>query len=254
MTKRVFLGIAILGLLIGTVNVYTQGPAQGPGQGTGRSGRGGGKGPGGMRPGGDAGASDTSFFASDIQAKDEAEQKIFDVLKDMDKSRQGMMSVPMEDGRFLRILAESMGAQRVIEIGTSQGFSAIWFCVGLRKTGGKLTTFEIDEGRAKIAQENFKRAGVDGIVTLVLGDAHEKVKDLKGEIDILFLDADKDGYVDYLNKLLPLVRPGGLVIAHNINRQQADPKYLEAITKNPQLESLLVSLQAGGIGVSLKKR
>jgi caffeoyl-CoA O-methyltransferase len=197
---------------------------------------------------------DASFFKSEARAKDDAEQKVLDVLNDMEKVGRRMLSVPMDDGRFLRLMAESMGAQHVVEIGTSHGASAIWFCLALRKTGGKLTTYEIDEDRAKIARENFKRAGVEDIVTLVLGDAHEEVTKLTGSIDILFLDADKKGYIDYLNKLLPKVRPGGLVIAHNITPRMADPLFLEAITNNPELESLVVRLQAGGISVSLKKR
>jgi predicted O-methyltransferase YrrM len=77
------------------------------------------------------------------------------------------------------------------------------------------------------------------IITLVEGDAHDKVKQLKDQIDILFLDADKEGYVDYLNKLLPLIRPGGLIIGHNINPRMADPKYMEAITTNPNLETIV---------------
>jgi caffeoyl-CoA O-methyltransferase len=76
------------------------------------------------------------------------------------------------------------------------------------------------------------------------------VKSLKDPIDILFLDADKEGYIDYLEKLLPLVRPGGLVIAHNINPRMADPKYMEAITTNPNLETIIRS----GVGITLKKR
>ncbi len=124
-----------------------------------------------------------------------------------------------------------------------------WFGMALQKTGGKLTTFEIDAIRAATARENFKKAGMADIITIVEGDAHEKVKDLKGKIDILFLDADKEGYIDYLNKLLPLVRTGGLVVAHNINTRMADPKYMEAITTNPNLETIVRS----GVSVTLKR-
>ena len=87
------------------------------------------------------------------------------------------------------------------------------------------------------------------IITLIEGDAHEEVKKLKDPIDILFLDADKEGYIDYLNKLLPLVRPGGLVIAHNINTRMADPKYMKAISTDPKLETIVRS----GISLTLKK-
>jgi predicted O-methyltransferase YrrM len=77
---------------------------------------------------------------------------------------------------------------------------------------------------------------------------------VEGPVDIVFLDADKEGYLDYLEKLLPKLRPGGLVIAHNMSERQADPKYLKAITTNPELETVFVSAGASGIGVSMKKR
>jgi predicted O-methyltransferase YrrM len=186
--------------------------------------------------------------------KSELEKKILAVLDEMDRNqRGGMMNVPVADGRLLRLLAETTGAKHIAEIGTSNGYSGIWQCLALKTTGGKLTTFEIDARRAALARENFKRAGVDDIVTLIEGDAHEKVVDLAGPIDIVFVDADKDGYLDYLNKLLPKVRPGGLVVAHNINPGQADTRYVEAITTNPALETVFYN-QAGGVSVTMKKR
>jgi predicted O-methyltransferase YrrM len=205
-------------------------------------------------PSGDrAGAGQPGFDSSPLP-KDDAEKKVLGVLSEMDKKRQGMMSVPRDDGRYLRLLAESVAPKNVVEIGTSHGYSAIWLCLALRAVGGKLTTFEIDADRAKLARENFKLAGVDSIVTLIEGDAHQEVTKLKDPIDLLFLDADKQGYIDYLEKLLPLVRPGGLIVAHNMTARQADPRYVKAITTNPKLETLFVNLGASGIGVTLKKR
>ncbi len=183
----------------------------------------------------------------------EQEKKILSILDDMDRNqRRGMMNVPMEDGRILRLLTEAVGAKHVVEIGTSNGYSGIWFCLALRTTGGKLTTHDIDEGRAALARENFKRAGVDKIVTLVFGDAHETVKNLKEPIDVLFLDADKPGYIDYLNKLLPLVRPGGLILAHNVNMGQMQD-FIKAITTDPNLDTVFQG-QGQGLSVTLKKR
>ena len=146
------------------------------------------------------------------------------------------------------MLTETVGAKHVVEVGTSNGYSGIWFCLALRTTDGKLTTHDIDEGRASLARENFKRAGVDQLVTLVMGDAHETVMGIKEPIDILFIDADKEGYTDYLNKLLPLVRPGGLILSHNIESTGRD--FINAITQNPNLETI----QAQGVTVTLKKR
>lgn len=188
-------------------------------------------------------------------AADEAEGKILAVLEDMLKNQsRGMMNVPPDDGRLLRLLTETKNAKRVVEIGTSNGYSGIWFCLALRKTGGKLTTFDIDEGRFKLATENFKRAGVSELVTQVLGDAHEKVKDLEGPIDILFLDADKPGYIDYLRQLLPKMKPGGLILAHNTINAGADMQdYLKAITTDPKLETVFVHEAQRGMAVTMVK-
>lgn len=103
-------------------------------------------------------------------------------------------------------------------------------------------------GRASLARKNFKRAGVDNMVTLVMGDAHETVTKIKEPIDVLFIDADKEGYTDYLKKLLPLVRPGGLILSHNID--MVGQGFIDAITKNPNLETV----QAQGVTMTLKKR
>ena len=187
--------------------------------------------------------------------KSEQEKDILAVLDDMDKNqRRGMMNVPVEDGRLLRLLIEATGAKNVVEIGASNGYSGIWQGLALKTTGGKLVTFEINAERAALARRNFKRAGVDNVITLVEGDAHKKVADLAGPIDMLFLDADKEGYIDYLNKLLPKVRPGGLILAHNMNPRQADPRYVEFVTTNPDLETLFLHMQGAGMSVSLKKR
>jgi len=184
------------------------------------------------------------------------EMKILSVLEEILHDKYSvMLSVPPEDGRVLRLLAEATDAKKVVEIGTSNGYASIWFCLALRATGGKLTTFEIDPERVSLARENFKRAGVDKLVTIIEGDAHEKVKMLKEPIDIVFIDADKGGYLDYLNKLLPLVKPGGLIIAHNTtDAGSLMQDYLEVVTTNPELETIFLHEQTTGIGVTLKKR
>ena len=177
------------------------------------------------------------------------EKKILGILDDI-RATQSYRNVPPQDGRLLRLLAETMNAKNIVEIGTSTGISAIWMGMALQKTGGKITTYEIDAGRAATARANFKRAGMADIITLVEGDAHEKVTSLKDPIDILFLDADKEGYVDYLKKLLPLIRPGGLVIGHNINPRMADPRFMAAITTDPKLETIVRT----GVSLTLKKK
>ena len=181
--------------------------------------------------------------------KTEAEKKILAVLDDIVTSHRTYLSVPMTDGRMLRLLAEATGAKNIVEIGTSTGYSGLWFCLALQATGGHLTTFEIDRQRAAMAREHFQQADVEKLVTVVEGDAHALVTKLKGPIDIVFIDADKEGYVDYLNKLLPLVRPGGLILAHNVG---SNAEYDRAVTTNPNLETVFY-MDGAGLGVTLKK-
>lgn len=181
-------------------------------------------------------------------AANEFERNAFEVMADIVK-HQPFRNVPLHDGRLLRILTHSLGAQRVVELGASTGYSGICFALALHETGGTLTTFENDEERANVARSNYEKAHVSHLISLVEGDAHEKVKELAGPIDIVFMDADKEGYLDYLNSLLPLVRTGGLIIAHNITPDMADPEFMQAITTTPELETVV----RGGMSISLKK-
>jgi len=200
--------------------------------------------------------SSQSIFQAETIPHTDVEKRIMVVLEDLDQNhRRGNMNVPVEDGRLLRLLAETIGAKHVVEIGTSNGYSALWMMIALQKTGGHLTTYEIDRNRADQAIANFKRAGVEKDVTLVFGNAHEEVLKLSDKpIDMLFLDADKEGYIDYLNKLVPKMRPGGLIVAHNMNTRQAHPPFVEAITKNQELETLFLHMNNAGVAVSMKKR
>lgn len=182
-------------------------------------------------------------------AHSEPERRILAVLDEMVKSHQTYLSVPQEDGMALRLLTEAVAAKQVVEIGTSTGYSGLWFCLALQTTDGHLTTFELDHSRASAAREHFRRAGVESHVTVIEGDAHEQVAKLKTPIDVAFIDAEKEGYLDYLSKILPLVRPGGLILAHNV---EMVPAYVKAVTTHAELETIFY-MQGAGLAVSLKK-
>lgn len=203
--------------------------------------------PGGFGGRGMRGAYSAGGYGIAAQPADAAEKRILDTAAQVDR----YLSVPEEDGRLIRMLTEAIGAKTAVEIGSSTGYSGLWFALALRKTGGHLTTHEYDRGRAATALENYRKAGVDSIITMVVGDAHETVKRLKGPIDIVFIDADKEGYADYLAKLLPLIRPGGLILAHNISSRQQNPEYMDALASNPNLETIRMN---GEMAVTLKKR
>ncbi len=186
--------------------------------------------------------------------RDEAERRIIAVMDEMqDRQARGMGNVLPEDGRLMRMLTESLEAKHVVELGTANGYSAMWFCLGLRSTGGKLTTHEIDPQRIAMAKQNFQRAGVESLVTLVEGDAHETIKKLEGPIDLVLLDAEKEGFTDYLAKLLPLVRKGGLIIAHDSSGQShMMDDYFRAISENSDLETVLVDASRWGMCITRK--
>jgi caffeoyl-CoA O-methyltransferase len=196
------------------------------------------------------GANRSQDFENPPSAKNEAEGKLLAVLDEVRSAGRVHLEVPVTDGRMLRLLAEAIDAKAVVEVGTSTGYSGLWFALALQKTGGKLTTFEMDRGRAAQARKHFQQAGVDRIVTVIEGDAHQNVTQVKGPVDLVFIDADKEGYVDYLNKLLPLVRPGGLILAHNI---EMAPAYVKAVNANPELETLYY-MPGSGLGITLRKR
>jgi predicted O-methyltransferase YrrM len=214
----------------------------------------GGRGPGG--PGGPPGA-ERGGAATALQKpalpKDDGEKRILDAI---DAARQGQRyaNVSTADGRLLRQLTESLGAKKVIELGTSTGESGLWFAMALRKTGGHLITHDIDADRIAVARKNFERAGVADLITIVEGDAHRTAPRAEGPIDIVFIDAEKPGYADYLKELLPLVRPGGLILAHNMQSPTPDPRYIEAITTDPALDTSFLLMDGAGVGLTLKKR
>jgi caffeoyl-CoA O-methyltransferase len=181
-----------------------------------------------------------------VVAKSLEEKKILEVLGKMVAADALYRSVPADVGRMLRLFAESSGAKTVVEIGTSTGYSGLWLCLALQSTQGKLTTFELDEGRATQARRHFEQAGVQGLVEIVVGNAHENVKRLTEPIDVIFIDADKEGYSSYLKALRRLVRPGGIVAADNVAMA---PDYIEAVTTDPEFDTIFF----GRFSVTLKK-
>jgi caffeoyl-CoA O-methyltransferase len=193
-------------------------------------------------------ADDLTTSENPSLAKNESEKRILSVLDDISEGPV----VEKLHGRLLRILAESTRAKHVVEIGTGKGVSALWLCLGLRSTGGKLITHEIDYKNVLVARENFKRAGVENLVTVVEGDAHRTVAQLKEPIDILFIDAE-GGNLVYLNQLLPLVRPGGLILVDNMSKPPPCPPFIKAITTNPNLETIFLNMQSTGISLMVKK-
>ena len=127
------------------------------------------------------------------------------------------LNVPDADGRALHDLIVKRKFTRALEIGTSTGHSGVWIAWALAKTGGRLTTIEIDPERHRTALANFKDAGLASYIDARLGDAHQLVPALAGPFDFVFSDADKDWYKNYFIAVWPKVSAGGCFTAHNVS-------------------------------------
>jgi predicted O-methyltransferase YrrM len=166
-------------------------------------------------------------------------------------------STPRMDAQFLNLMIKATRAVHVLEVGTSQGYSAIWMGLALEETGGRLTTIEIDSERHALAQRNVREAGLAGRVTLIRGDAHREIAGLKGLFDFVFLDADKDGQMDYFKKLYPKkIAPGAIIAVHNaISEAGAMKDYMDTIRKNEDFDTVIVSTTMDdGIALSYRHR
>jgi predicted O-methyltransferase YrrM len=184
-----------------------------------------------------------------------SERRVMKEISSFESDRRGFdMSVPRADGELLRRLVEENTVRHAVEIGTFRGYSGLWLGLGLLRTGGRLTTFEINPRNAATAGQRFERAGLTDVITIVEGDAHAKVTDLKGPIDLLFLDADPGGYIDYLDKLLPKLRVGGLIVTHNVASPRPDPAFIRVITTRSDLKTRFVNMQDRGIAITRKLR
>lgn len=169
------------------------------------------------------------------------------------------LNIPESDGQILYDLIIKNHYTKALEIGTSTGRSGIWIAWALSKTGGKLTTIEIDADRHREALENFKKAGLSNIIEAKLADAHLLVKELKGPFDFVFCDADKEWYTNYFIDVYPKLAVGGCYTAHNVSGQnsgrhagRATDAYYQYVRGLPNMETT-VDHSGGGISISIKK-
>jgi predicted O-methyltransferase YrrM len=181
---------------------------------------------------------------------------------------RGLPLVDAEVGALLRVLATAVGATRILEIGTAIGYSGIWLARAL-PPGGMLVTMEFDEARAREARENFARAGVSDRVSVVVGDAQLKLAKVSGPFDLIFQDGDKKLYTPLLDRLVALLRPGGLLVTDNVlwdgevvpgfqksPRQNPDDtraiiEYNQRVASHPQLLTSIVPLR-DGVSISVR--
>jgi predicted O-methyltransferase YrrM len=195
----------------------------------------------------------TSLFAQQTKKQDEIDKKVSAFLDDK-KNDWRYWNVPYEDGKVLYDLIINNKYKSGLEIGTSTGHSTIWMAWAMSKTGGKVITVEVDEGRHKTAVENIKKAGLSEFVDARLADAHQLVKEIQGPFDFVFSDADKGWYTQYFKDTDPKLNVGGCFTAHNIrNTTGGADEFLKYIQKLPNYTTTVNTASSSGISISYKK-
>jgi predicted O-methyltransferase YrrM len=186
-----------------------------------------------------------------IVAQSSPHEQVLRAIKSADRDQ---LAVSEEDGRFLRVMAASIGAKRALEIGGASGYSAIWIGMAMRDTGGRLITIEYDPVRARELSENIRRAGLADVVQVLSGDAFERIPKVAGTFDFVFLDAWKRDYKRFFELVYPRLDKGGLFIAHNVvNKRDEMGDFLEVVQRHPSLWTTIVSPSGEGMSVSLKR-
>ena len=193
------------------------------------------------------------------------------VLRELERvgKEQKLPLIDAEVGALLRVLATTIRAARILEIGTAIGYSGIWLA-GALPPNGMLLTMEVKPERAQVARDNFVRAGLAERVSVIVGDAQRMLAKVSGPFDLIFQDGDKPQYLTQLDRLVELLRPGGLLVTDNVlwagdvvpgfgtasKHQAADTRaiveYNERINHHPQLMTVIVPLR-DGVAISVKK-
>ncbi len=172
------------------------------------------------------------------------------------RNSEKVLAIGRNTGIFYNILLQSMDAKKILEIGMSAGYSTIWFADAIsKKPDGKIITIDQDKKKIELAKRNFEEAGVSDFIEIRHGDAMEVLSNIIDEsnsaesFDFVFIDADKERYIQYFDAVLPLVKPGGLIGADNIlfpeRFQKFTNLYVKHLRKNPKISSVTIPIDNG---------
>lgn len=171
--------------------------------------------------------------------------------------RTGLNTTP-GDAMMLRILVESRGAKRGVEVGSASGFGAVNMGIAFERTGGHLYTLEIDPRMARQTRENLDKVGLSDVVTCVEGDALKTLPTIEGPIDFVFIDALKSDYLKYFQLIESKLAPGAVVVADNVIKSaRAMKDYLDFIQTSPGYDTVIIRAseeKGDGMAISYKIR
>jgi len=158
-----------------------------------------------------------------------------------------LLAVGPDTGRLINILARSLKAPTILELGTSYGYSGIWLAEAVRATGGRLITMELSDVKSAHAREMAIKAGLADHVDFKVGDAVQMISELPAGIDFVLVDLWKDLYVPCLDAFYPKLNPGAIIVADNMLRPANDEvkQYARAVRALPGITSVLLPVGSG---------
>ena len=159
-------------------------------------------------------------------------------------SAQRTRNVDRDTGRWLGLLVRATGAREIVEMGSSNAVSTIWLAAAARDNGGRVTGTEILPERAAAANRNLAEAGLDTVARIIPGDARETARSIPGPLDLVFIDAEKDDYIEHLLTVIDRVRPGGLILADNVTSHDISA-YQNIVRTRDDLETVTIPIARG---------
>ena len=201
-------------------------------------------------------SSKIDFVLKKIERQEKFEQENPHQIPNSEK----VLAIGRDTGIFYNILLQTMKAKNILEIGMSAGYSAMWFADAISKQDGRIITIDNDQQKIERAINNFEEAGVNNLIEIRKGDALEVLSEIckkypQGFFDFVFIDADKERYIQYFDAVLPLVRINGIIGADNIlypeRFQKFTTPYVEYVRKNPKIKSVTIPID-NGEEISLK--
>lgn len=182
------------------------------------------------------------------------ESYVLEKLSVLEKTRKDFWNLPHESANFINMLIKLNKIKNVLEIGTSNGYSAIWICDALKQTGGHLVSLEFWQKRIDLAEANLCECALLDYATIKCGSAKNLIPELtaedfksdKLELDMVFIDANKSEYPKYFDMVHPLVKKGGVILADNVSsHQQKVQPFLDTMYNHPEYQVELLPFDGG---------